>query len=90
MKLLATIREALARPFHGLRQHLIDDCRRWWTLWSLRMHLATTAAIGLLTLVPGLPAEVQAVIPAPYRALIVGIWAVAGFAARVIKQKPNV
>lgn len=69
-----------------LRARLVDDWRSAWRWWSTWMHVAGTAAAGLLLLTPSMPAEVQALVPVQYRALAIGAWAVAGLLARLVKQ----
>lgn len=76
--------EALAE---AIKARLIDDWKRCLRLWSVRIHAAALAFLAIYELVPAVPAEVQALIPSQYRAPLIGLYALAGIAARIIKQK---
>lgn len=69
-----------------LRARLIDRCKEAWRLWSVWMHVASTTLIGVLLMAPAMPAEIQGMVPQPYRAILIGAWAIAGIAARLLKQ----
>lgn len=69
-----------------LADRMVDrwqDALRWWSMW---MHAIGTTCVGLFLMVPSMPHEVQQALPAETRALLIAVWAVAGIAARLIKQ----
>jgi sugar phosphate permease len=68
---------------------LIDDWHRALKLWSIRINAAGAIILPLLTMVPALPAEIQALFPPAVRAIIAALWCVAAIAARLVKQKPS-
>lgn len=72
--------------FSNLQGKFIDDCKKWYKLWSIWFHTASTAIIGVLLLMPSMPAEVQVLVPVPYRAIAIAVWLVLGFFLRVKKQ----
>lgn len=78
MKLLSKLRSLQLVP--GWR-----DCWRW---WSVQAHLVCTLLAGVLLMVPAMPAELQALIPAEWRAIAIAAWLVLGFLVRVIQQRP--
>lgn len=69
-----------------VKRRLVDDWRQAWRWWSVQLHLAGTVLASLLLLVPQMPAEMQALLPPRLRLVLVGVWAVAGLAARLVKQ----
>lgn len=72
-----------------LRARLIDDWREASRFWSVRMNAAGALLLPLLTMVPSMPAEIQAMLPPTLRAILVGLWCVASIGARLFAQKPK-
>lgn len=73
----------------GLKDRLIDDWSRALKLWSVRINALGAIILPLLTMVPALPAEFQALFPPAVRAIIAALWCAAAIAARLVKQKPS-
>lgn len=69
-----------------IRALLVDDLRSTWKLWSVWFHTASTLVIGALLLTPSMPDQVQALIPAPYRAAAIAVWWLGGYFLRAAKQ----
>ena len=72
-----------------LKARLVDDWREASRWWSVRLNALGAILLPLLTMVPSMPAEVQALLPPALRALLVALWCVASIAARLWAQKPR-
>jgi hypothetical protein len=72
-----------------LCDRLVDDWHRALRLWSVRVNALGAIVLPLLTMVPALPVEIQALFPPAVRALLAALWCVAAIGARLIKQKPG-
>lgn len=70
-----------------LKARLVDDWRNAWRWWSVRWNALGTVLLPLLTAVPAMPAEVQAMLPLKARALAAGLYMLVGIAFRVTQQK---
>lgn len=75
--------------FDRITDHLVDDVRSIARWWSVRMTLIGGLLGGVLSAMPAMPPEVQAVVPVKYRVAAIGVWMIAAVVARVVKQKPN-
>lgn len=79
----------------GIRLRLIEDWKKSWKFWSLRLNVAATSLFGYLLAVPdavtgmwaNLPAEFKDIVPPAYSLWIVFAIMVLSGIARVIKQK---
>lgn len=69
-----------------LRARLIDDLRSCWRLATVRLHLAVLGFAALYELAPALPPEIQAMLPTHLRPGVLGLYALLGLAARLVKQ----
>jgi hypothetical protein len=76
----------MTRIVERVRARLVDNWTSAWRWWSNWMHVVGTTLAGLLLLVPAMPLEVQAMVPLRYRVLAIGVWTLAGFAARLVRQ----
>lgn len=72
--------------WENFKAKLITDLCDFWKLWSVWFQGASTLIIGLLTLVPSMPEEIQQAIPAAYRWAAIAVWAVLGLYIRARKQ----
>lgn len=70
-----------------LKQRLVDDWHGMLRWWSVRMTLIGGLLATLLSLMPSMPAEVQAALPIRYRLVLVAVWALAALLSRVLQQK---
>ena len=77
----------LAGLFDRIAARLEDDWRSAWRWWSVQMHVVGTLVAALLIMVPSMPPELQQLLPTPARAGLVAVWAMAGLAARLVKQR---
>lgn len=71
----------------AVRARLVDDWRQASAWWSVRINAVGALLLPLLTMVPSMPPEVQAMLPPTLRAALVGLWCLAAIAARLIAQK---
>lgn len=71
----------------AIKARLIDECRRWWKLWSVRWNALGALLMPLLILVPALPNEVQGLMPLKARAVAAGLYCLIGIALRLTAQK---
>jgi hypothetical protein len=72
-----------------LKNRLVDDWRQASHWWSVRMNAIGALLLPVVTLVPSMPVEVQALLPPAARAVLVALWCVASIAVRLIAQKPK-
>lgn len=72
-----------------MKLSLVDNWKSFWAWYSTWMHLIGTTIAGVLLLVPSMPPEVQAIVPVKWRVAALGLWLIAGFVARVVKQGPQ-
>lgn len=72
-----------------LRARLIDDWHRAWRFASVRLQLAAIAFLALYELVPAIPQEISTLIPQAWRGPLLGLYAVLGIAARLVRKKSN-
>jgi hypothetical protein len=70
-----------------LKARLVDDWREASRWWSVRLNMLGAIVLPLVTLVPSMPAEVQAMFPPAMRATIAGLWCIASIAARLFVQR---
>lgn len=69
------------------KSRLVDDWRSAWKWASMWLHVIGTTVLGLFVLIPAMPKELQALIPAQWQAAVVAVWFIAGIAARLVKQR---
>ena len=70
-----------------LEGRLIADYRTICKLWSVRWAALGTFLLPIMTVVPSLPAEVQALLPPTVRVIVTGVWSMVYIALRVWPQK---
>jgi hypothetical protein len=70
-----------------IRARLVADWKDSWRWWSVRLHAAVALLALLVATVPGVPAELQAVIPAAWRAPLVAAYSLLGIALRLVQQR---
>lgn len=70
----------------ALRARLVDDWRQATEWWSVRWNALGAVVLPLLTMVPSLPAEVQALLPPAVRAIAAALWCVAAIGFRLWAQ----
>lgn len=77
----------MTRLFERLRARLVDDWREASRWWSVRINAAGAVLLPLLTMVPSMPAEIQALLPPTLRAVLVAAWCITAIGARLFVQK---
>jgi hypothetical protein len=70
-----------------IQARLVDDWRdaRHW--WSVRWNALGAILLPLLTAVPSMPDEIQAMLPEWLRVTAAGLWCIAAIAFRLMAQK---
>lgn len=76
-------------PLAALESRLVNDWRQASRWWSVRINALGAILLPLLTLVPSMPGEIQALFPAPVRAILAAAWCVAAIIARMTAQKKH-
>lgn len=73
-----------------LQDRLVADWRTIARFWSVQWAFLGTILLPVMTIVPSLPPEVQAMLPPTVRVLVTGAWSLIYIALRVWPQKkPN-
>ena len=70
-----------------IRDRLLCDWRTITKWWSVRWAALGTFVLPIMTIVPSLPNEVQALLPPTVRVLVTGLWCLLYIAFRVTAQK---
>jgi hypothetical protein len=71
----------------ALRDRLVCDLRTIVRLWSVQWAALGTFLLPIMTIVPSLPNEVQALFPPKVRIILTGAWSLIYIALRVWPQK---
>jgi hypothetical protein len=71
----------------SLRDRLVCDWRIILQFWSVRWAALGTFLLPIMTVVPSLPSEVQALLPPTVRVIVTGAWSLIYIALRVWPQK---
>ena len=67
--------------------NLVEDWRNFHQWWSVRWNALGAVLLPALVMVPSMPPEIQALIPAPYRAAAAALYMAGGIALRLMAQK---
>jgi uncharacterized membrane-anchored protein len=70
-----------------LRDRLVADWQTIIRFWSVQWAALGTILLPIMTVVPSLPAEVQALLPPTVRVIVTGAWSLIYIALRVWPQK---
>jgi hypothetical protein len=71
----------------NLHDRLVCDWRTILKFWSVRWAALGTFLLPIMTIVPSLPEEVQAMLPPAVRVIVTGLWSLIYIALRVWPQK---
>lgn len=71
----------------SIQARLVADWRDASGWWSVRWAALGTILLPVMTVVPSLPAEVQAMLPPSVRVIVTGLWSLVYIALRVTAQK---
>lgn len=66
---------------------LVEGWRKAWAWWSVQLHLVASLVMGVVLMVPSMPQEIQDILPASVRGLLVAAWVALGLWVRLKKQK---
>jgi uncharacterized membrane-anchored protein len=69
------------------RDRLVADWGTITKFWSVRWAALGTFLLPIMTVVPSLPNEVQALLPPTVRVIVTGLWSLIYIALRVWPQK---
>lgn len=72
-----------------IKSRLVADWRNASRWWSVRMNAIGALLLPLLTLVPSMPPEIQAIFPPSVRAGLAAAWCIATIAVRLMAQRTN-
>lgn len=70
----------------AIEARLVADWHTISKFWSVRMAAIGAILYPLLIAVQAMPAEVQAIFPVEYRAIVAGLYAMASLVTRVVIQ----
>lgn len=73
--------------FSKLQDRLVCDWQTIAKFWSVRWAALGTFLLPIMTIVPSLPNEVQAMLPPTVRVIVTGAWSLIYIALRVWPQK---
>jgi hypothetical protein len=70
--------------------YLAPEWRWFWRLMSVQIHFAAAGYLAVYEIMPALDPSIAKLLPTPFQAPAIGIYAVLGIVARLIAQKkPN-
>lgn len=88
--MFASLKRARAAVAAWCDAHLVPEWRRFWTLLSVQIHLAAGLYVAVYAMMPSLDPSIARLLPTPFQAPAIGLYAVLGIVARLIAQKsPN-
>lgn len=70
-----------------LKARLIDDCARWYRLWTVQLHSFMLLWIGLFEIAPAFPKEIAALLPSPFQGPVVAAYSALGIILRLVAQR---
>jgi hypothetical protein len=66
---------------------LVPDWKRAWRWFTVQLHAAALSYLALYSIMPALDPSIAKLLPTPFQAPAIGIYALLGIVLRLIAQK---